>query len=188
LIALGGAGCATTGAFVWVDDYASPAPNPKGFTIAPGDVLSVRVFNQDAVSARPKVRRDGFVSLPFLNDVAAAGLTPNELAQVLQSRLKDFINVPVVTVSVEETRPMQIAAVGELARPGSQQLEDGSTLLQALAAVGGLTDFAHRDRIFVVRKQGDELVRIRFAWEHLIHAKGRGPSFRLQGGDVIVAE
>src|SRR5436853_6353483 len=97
--------CAGPGQYVWIDDLPA-APAAEAYLIGPGDVISLRVYNQDAMSVKARVRPDGKVSMPFLNDVAAAGYTPEVLGQQIQSRLKDYLNVPVVTVSVDEPRPL----------------------------------------------------------------------------------
>ncbi|HEY1087175.1 MAG TPA: polysaccharide biosynthesis/export family protein, partial [Archangium sp.] len=144
-------GCYTPkGAFVEADDSA--VPDDGSYLISPGDVLQVRVFQQEALSARVKVRNDGKVSLPLVNDVVATGKSPTVLAAEVQQKLKDFINTPVVTVSLEESHPVVVSVLGEVARPGVVTLEGGSGVLQALAAAGGLTDFAQREGIFVLRK------------------------------------
>ena len=191
ILAAGLAACADVGKYVWVDDYAPPAATdgPRdGYVIAQGDTLQVRVFNQDAMSAKAKVRADGMVTLPFLNDVKAAGYTPTVLAEQLQTRFKDFVNTPVVTISLEEARPQLVSVLGEVARPGQFPLAPArSSVLEALALAGGLTEYAKKDRIFVLR-QGDTATRIRFRYEALSHADGRAPGFRLQDGDVIVVE
>lgn len=180
--------CANLGPFVSVEDYPQPPPpEDKGYVIARGDLLQVRVFNQEGMSAKVRVRSDGRVSLPFLNDVEAAGYTPSVLAEQLQVRLKEYINVPVVTISLEELRPIPVSVLGEVVRPGLYQLELGSGVLQALAVAGGLTEFAHRDRIFVLR-QTPAPARIRFTFEALVHAQGKAASFRLQVGDSLVVE
>jgi len=156
----------------------------------PGDVISVRVWNQESVSGRVRVRPDGKVSIPFLNDIEAGGLTPQLLSKRLQVRLKEFVVDPVVTVTLEERRPIQISMLGEVARRGSFELEPGSGMLQALAIAGGLTEFAHGDQIFLVRNSPTDgkTLRIRFDYDSLTRAQGRGPAFRLQSGDVIVVE
>jgi polysaccharide export outer membrane protein len=186
------AGCSHgVGSFVWADDYRDPATDAE-YVITPGDLLNVRVFNQEGVSGRVRVRGDGKISLPFLNDVEAAGLTPAALARRLQVRLKEFINNPVVTVLLEEPAPIQISVLGEVAKPGAYRVESGAGILQTLALAGGLGPYAGRDRIFVLRKGTSAarptVTRIRFDYESLSRATGRGASFRMRDGDVLVVE
>jgi polysaccharide export outer membrane protein len=136
------------------------------------------------------VRSDGKVSLPMVNDVVAAGKTPSSLGAELQVRLKEYINTPVVTVSLEEMRPLLISVLGEVARPGVVTLDPGSGVLQGLAAAGGLTDFANKDGLFVLRKMPGEAApsRIRFTWDSLTRGEGKGARFALVPGDIVVAE
>lgn len=177
------------GAFMTVDEYVPPVSVGE-YVIMPGDTLSVRVFQQEAMSSRVKVRADGRVSLPLVNDWMAAGKTPKALAGELQVQLKDFINTPVVTVSVEETRPLSVSILGEVTRPGVVVLEAGSGVLTALSAAGGFTDFAHKDGIFVLRSRPGEATpaRIRFTWDTLTSGEGKAATFRLLPGDVVVVE
>src|SRR5512146_3107928 len=85
--------CADVGPFVWVDDYRQGRAAPGAeCIIAVGDVISARVYQQDAMSGRVRVREDGRVSLPFVDDVVAAGRTPTALARELEERLKPFVN------------------------------------------------------------------------------------------------
>ena len=144
------------------------------------------------MSGRARVRTDGKISLPFVNDVEAAGQTPAALARRLQSRLKEFVNNPVVTVSLEEAGPIQVSVLGEVAHPGVFPVQAGANVLQALAAAGGLTPYASRDRIFVLRRSPPggkvPLVRIRFTYDKLAHAEGRAAAFRMRDGDVVVVE
>ncbi len=182
-------GCYTpSGTFLPINDY-NIVPPPQ-YIIMPGDVLQVRVFQQDAVTSRVKVRADGKVSLPFVNDWSAAGKTPTALGLELQARLKDFINNPVVTVSLEESRALTVSVVGEVMRPSIVTLDPGAGVLQALAAAGGLTDFAQREGIFVLRKPGPDAppVRIRFTWNALAQGESKAARFALAPQDVIVAE
>lgn len=184
-------GCKTTGDYVWADDLPpSPAPVATEYVIQPGDTISVRVWGQEAISPRSKVRPDGRISMPFLNDVEAAGSTPSALAARIQARLKDFIVNPMVTVSLEDLRPQQVSVIGEVARPGTFQVEQGAAVLQVLAMAGGMTPFADKDRIMVIRQKpdGNGAQRIRFTYSSLTQLEGRAATFRLQGGDVVVVE
>jgi polysaccharide export outer membrane protein len=185
--------CKSVGEYVWVDDLPpSPRQVESEYVISSGDVISVRVWGQEAMSARARVRTDGKISLPFLNDVEAAGVSPTVLAKRLQARLKEFLANPVVTVSLEERKLLPVPVLGEVTRKGTYDLEPGSGVLQALAAAGGMTEYASRSRIFVIRPntavEGAPAMRIRFDYEQLTRATGRGPGFRLQPGDVVVVE
>ena len=187
-LAFASGSCASLGKYVWVDDYTQPAlPSDVGYLIAPGDLLSVRVFSHDDMSARARVRSDGKVSLPFLNDVEVAGQPPSLVAKALQTRLKEYVNVPVVTVSLEEQARISVAVLGEVSRIGVFTVDAGANLLQVLAVAGGLGEYAHRDRIFVVRNL-PEPIRVRFTFESLAHAEGRAARFRLRDGDSVVVE
>jgi len=180
--------CATGGPYTWVNDYQEPPlTGQAGYIIQPGDVVQIRVFNQPDMSTKARVRDDGKISIPFLNDVVVAGTEPNALAKQLQGKLKEFINAPVVTVSLEEARPFQVAVMGELVKPGLYQVSAGAGVLQALAAASGFNQYASRDRIFVVR-DSPARARIRFTYEQLSQAEGKAATFRLRPGDSVVVE
>lgn len=179
--------CAPSGKYIWVENYRQPRDaSTAEYRIAPGDVINVRVFNQDAMSARTRVRADGKVSLPFLNDVPAAGQTPPEFAKTVQKLLLAFMREPLVTVLVDETHTLQVSVVGEVAKPGVYTIEPGQGVLRVLAAAGGLNDFAHKDRIFVLRSS--EAVRIRFRMDELATPGSSAARFRLLADDAIVVE
>jgi polysaccharide export outer membrane protein len=181
-------GCANLGEYVWADSLPEPAADPVGqYVLGPGDTVYVRVFNQESVSGRTKVRPDGRVTIPFVNDVPAAGRTTEELAKTLQSSLREFIKQAMVTVSLEEAAPAQLSVLGEVARPGVYPLDrTNQGVLRALAAAGGLTDYAHKDRIFVVRAGAPG--RIRFTLDGLATPGSRSARFRLQNDDVVFVQ
>jgi polysaccharide export outer membrane protein len=183
------AACGPRGRFVPAARYAAPAADPE-YRIMPGDVLGVRILNQDSMSnGHVRVRDDGKISLALVQDVEAAGLTPSELGQRLQTMMKAYVLSPSVTVTVEESRPLQVSVLGQVARPGQYEVARGSGLLAAIAAAGGLTEFANRDGLFVLRDEGGANkppIRIRFRYGDLTRAEA--PTFRLRSGDVVVAE
>jgi polysaccharide export outer membrane protein len=166
-----------------------PPPATADYTIGIGDVLSVQVFDQDKMSAKVRVRSDGRITVPFLNDVPAAGKTPVKLGSELEEGLKSVVLNPRVTVFVEESKPptISISVLGEVSKPGVQTLEPGVGVAQALASAGGLTAFAKKNRIFVVRG-GAQPTRIRFKYEALTQNLGPAALFRLRPGDVVVVE
>ncbi|PTL75831.1 exopolysaccharide export protein EpsY [Vitiosangium sp. GDMCC 1.1324] len=184
--------CYQPGRFVWVDDYREPQQQQQdeNYLIRKGDVLTVNVWNQRDISARIRVRDDGRISLPLLNDVDAAGQTPAALARAMEQKLKDLVANPVVTVIVDEAQPIKIAVLGEVRNPGKKMLESGSGLLQALSEAGGFTDYAREDAVYVLRREPGypAPVRIRFTYAALTRSEGTAPTFRLKTGDVVVVE
>lgn len=181
--------CAPVGPYVWADEYvAREEARGAAYRIAPGDLLSVRVYNQEAVSARERVRADGAVSLPLLRDVQAGGLTPDALAEVIQGKLKEFINQPLVTVAVQESRPLMVPVLGEVTRQGNYPLDNGATVLDALAAAGGLNELAKRDQVFLLRREGGKVLRVRCTFESLSRGTGRASELRLRPGDTVIVE
>ena len=112
--------CAHEEHYVWVDDVpSSMVDTPSVYVIQPGDLLSIRVWNQDNMSTRVRVRDDGKISVPFLNDVQAANKLSTALAHEIEIGLKPYLNNPIVTVTIEEVRPLTVSVLGEVAKPGS---------------------------------------------------------------------
>jgi polysaccharide export outer membrane protein len=190
LVGLSSAACSHTGKYVWAKDLPASAMSDPGYVIGPGDLLQVRVWNDETLGGRAKVRSDGRISLPFLDDVSAAGVSPDTLARQLEVKLAGYVNTPRVTVALEDEKLVSVSVVGEVAKPGVYDLTAGSGVLQALASAGGMTPWASSDRIFVLRRNGGEArpTRIRFTEEALAHAEDRSSSFRLRRGDVVVVE
>ncbi len=192
-LVLAGMGCRSVGEYVWVDAYKDPAPGRSAYAISRGDLIAVRVWNQESMSGRVRVRNDGMISLPFVNDIEAAGVEPGALAKKLQAKLKEFVVNPIVTVSLEEPAPLEVSVIGEVTHPGVYRLDQDATVLKALASAGGLTALASRDRIFVLRpkeppSEGAVPTRIRFTYDGLAHAAGAAARFHVRAGDTVVVE
>ncbi len=187
------AACSPGGRYVRVEDLPRTMQAQGEYRIGPGDVLGVRVWNQPTMSLeKTRVRDDGKIAVPFLQDVEAAGKTPAELAERLQAHLKTYVVSPMVTVTVEELRPLRVSVTGEVVKPGVYDLDRGAGVLSALAAAGSFTEFAHRDRIFVLRRgittADPAPTRIRFRYEALTGGERPAASFQLLPGDVVVVE
>lgn len=184
------AGCASGGDYVWVEAFQASRPRPAPeYVIGPGDLLDVRVFGQEPLSGQVRVRQDGMISLPLVNDQQASGVTPAMLAELLEAQLRTFVKEPRVTVVLAERHPAQVSVLGEVAKPGVYPLEPGQGVLRAIAQAAGITPFASADRIFVVRRPDDGAPRrIRFRYRALTGAEPRAAAFGLQDGDVVVVE
>ncbi len=178
--------CGGTGPYIWVDSLPASASGGGDVLIADGDVLNVRVFNQDPLSTKERVRADGRISIPVIGEVVARGKRPAQLASEIQDRLKDIVKVPSVIVTFEQGAELKISVVGEVRNSGVFPIEAGSNVLQALAAAGGLTDYADGDKVFVVRKSLAQ--RVRFRYTDLRSQDPKSIQFILQAGDVVVVE
>ncbi len=179
-------GCAASGSYVWVNDLSSDEAGSTDYLVATGDTLSVRVFNQEAMSTKARVRGDGKISVPFLGDVLARGKQPAALAREIETGLKNYVVSPNVTVTVDEFQQPTITVIGEVAHPGVFPMESSVSVLRALALAGGLTDYASRDSIYVLRNSPPP--RIRFTFRSLLDNQGRAATFRLRAGDTVAVE
>jgi polysaccharide export outer membrane protein len=182
-------GCASTGPFVWYHDLPQSAWNPASseYTIGVGDALTLRVYEQDTLNTTVKVRSDGRISMALLGEVAAAGKHPQDLARELEGVLKQFVVTPHVTVVVDQSQPVTVNVLGEAVKTGALTLERPARLLQALAQTGGVTEYADKSEIFVIR-QFPTFTRIRFTYDSILNNQGGAATFPLQSGDVIQIE
>jgi polysaccharide biosynthesis/export protein len=139
-------------------DTPDPAKPPDEFyTIGAGDVLEVVVWRDPTLSGPVTVRPDGFITLPLINEVQVVGLTTAQLRETLEKKFEEFVTSPSVTVRVTTIASNEILLVGEVTDPGVYPLVGNNTLLQLLTRAGGLTAFANRDNIRVVRRAGEKV-------------------------------
>ena len=156
-----------------------------GYKIGPEDVLDISVWKSPELSRSVPVRPDGKVSLPLVNDIKAAGLTPDQLRQELTMRLSEFIPAPEVAVIVREVHSAKVAVVGAVRSPGRFELRSPATVLEIIAMAQGFTDFAERDRIVVLRQNGRTTVRIPFRYTK-VEVGTEQDNFFVESGDIIV--
>jgi len=163
------------------------AANDTAYKIGPQDILRIDVWKEPEVSRSGlPVRPDGKVSLPLVNDVQAAGLSPLDLSKVITDGLKKFMNNPQVTVSVMEINSRRVYVTGEVSRPGAFPLLPNMTVLQALTSSGGFTQFARTKGIYVLRNEGGKQVKYPFNYKDVINGKHAEENIELRSGDTIV--
>jgi polysaccharide export outer membrane protein len=184
-----------------VGEIGFTAPKPVGeggcsasYKIGPADILDVAIWNNAEMTRTVPVRPDGKISLPLLNDVQAAGLTPMELRDVLRRALTEYIPAATVSVLVKEIHSFKVTVIGRVKTPGRYELQDSATVVDVLAMAGGLSEYAARGRIAVMRNEGATTRQIPFPYDRLV-AKSEskdgkpigGPeNFCVQPGDVIL--
>ncbi len=163
---------------------SSVATDPN-FVIGAEDVLSITVWKEPDLTRNVPVRPDGKISLPLIDEVKAAGMTPKQLETELTAKFAHFIASPQVSVIVIDVRSQTFSIVGEVNRPGSFQLKQKMTMLEALAGAGGFKDFAKTKKIYVLRTKADGTKeRLPFNYDKAL--KGEVPSFDVQAHDTIV--
>lgn len=168
---------------------AQSAQSDPTYVIGAQDVLSISVWkNADLSQAAVPVRPDGKISMPLLNDIQAAGLTPNQLKDHITQSLKNlnFMDNPIVTVIVTQMNSQRVYITGEVTKAGAYPLLPQMTILQALSSAGGFTQFANLKKIYMFRMVNGKQVDFPFDYKDVIHGKNMSENVVLQPGDTIV--
>jgi len=168
------------------DETKKAATADPNYVIGPQDVLDVSVWKEPQVSRVVPVRPDGKISLPLLNDVQAAGLTPAQLGVQITESLKKYVTSPQVTVIVTIINSQRFYILGEVTKPGAYPMLPGMTVMQALSSAGGFTPFAKMKSIYVLREDNGKKVKYPFNYKEAINGKNAGQDIQLKAGDTIV--
>jgi polysaccharide export outer membrane protein len=162
-------------------------PHDDTYIIGTDDVLSINVWKEPEVSRTVPVRSDGRISVPLAGEVQASGETPRQLEKELAAKLRSFISAPEVTVMVTEVKSQKFNILGQVSRPGTYPLTNGSDVLDAIAMAGGFRDFAKEKSIYVLRKNSDGVEsRLPFNYKDVIKGKNSSQNIKLQPRDTIV--
>ena len=161
-------------------------PDLDEYKIGPEDVLSISVWKNEPMSRILPVRPDGMISLPLIDDVMAAGLTPTELRNVLAQKLAEYVPSPAVTVIVTDVRSFKVSVIGEVVRPARYELKSRTSVLDVLALAGGFNQFAARTRVVVLRQDGDKKVRIPFNYNKVTAGASDEENLYLRPGDIVL--
>ena len=169
-------------------DSAAPVgvTPPSGYVIGADDLLSIRFWADAQLSADVVVRPDGKISIPLLNDVHAAGLTPEQLNATLEKAAARFIAEPDATVIVREVRSRKVYVLGQVARPNQVPLNTDMNVLQVLTSVGGFLEYADKSNIVVIRVENGRERRFKFNYNDVVKGKNVQQNILLQPGDTVV--
>jgi polysaccharide export outer membrane protein len=163
----------------------SASPAGPEYVIGPEDALHIAVWREADLTASLPVRPDGKISLPLLDDVQAAGLTPKQLANSITEKLKKFLADPRVTVVVTQINSKRIYLVGEVLHVGATPMLPNMTVLQALSSAG-LNQFANTKRIYVLRTENGKQQKLPVNYRKLVKGEQIEQNYLLQPGDTIV--
>jgi polysaccharide export outer membrane protein len=165
---------------------ANIAAPPAGYVIGPDDVLSVVFWQDEQMTRDVVVRPDGRISLSLVNDVQAAGRTPEQLREALVEAAGKYIIDPNPTVIVKEMRSRKVFVMGNVGQAGPQQLTADMTVLQLLAVAGGLLEHADKEKIVIVRTAGGTTQHLKFNYDHVVRGRNTAQNVLLLPGDTVI--
>ena len=152
------------------------------YVIGSEDVLYIHVWREEPLTRTIPVRMDGKISLPLIQEIKAAGLTPLQLKEALTTRFKEFIENPIVSVTVMEANSCKVYVTGQVRNPGVYRLRSETTVLQIIPLAGGFTDWANQKKILIVRKEK----RITVNYKKIMSGKDPSENIILKAGDTII--
>lgn len=154
------------------------------YVIGPEDVLLIYVWREESITKTVPVRIDGKISLPLVNDIQAAGLTPLQLKEVLTEKLKGFVESPTITVTVMEANSFKVYVSGEVKNPGIHRIRSEITLVKLIIMAGGFTEWADQKKILIITKEKGAEKRITANYKKIID--GEEPDIVIKRGDTVI--
>jgi polysaccharide biosynthesis/export protein len=158
--------------------------NNEQYIIGPEDILSIYVWREESISKTLPVRIDGKISLPLVDDIQAAGLTPLQLKEVLTEKLKKFVDNPTITVTVMEANSFKVYVSGEVKQPGVHRVRSEISLVKVIIMVGGFTEWADQKKILIIRQEKGVEKRIIANYKKII--EGEEQDIQINRGDTII--
>jgi polysaccharide export outer membrane protein len=166
---------------------AGAVPVAPDYVIGPDDVLSILFWrDKDLSAADVTVRPDGKVTLPLLNDVQAAGRTPEQLGDAIREAARKYVEDPNPTVIVKEIKSRRVFITGRIEKPGPYPLNGRTTILQLIAMAGGLREFVDGKDISVMRNEKDKQTVFDFNYQDVVKKRYLNQNIELKPGDVVV--
>jgi len=154
------------------------------YVIGPEDVLLIYVWGEDSITKTVPVRIDGKISLPLVDDIQAAGLTPLQLKEVLTEKLKNFVESPTITVTVMEANSFKVYVSGEVKQPGVHRIRSEITLVKLIIMTGGFTEWADQKKILIITKEKGMEKRMTVNYRKII--EGDEPDVVIKRGDTVI--
>ncbi len=159
---------------------------PAEYVIGTDDVLSVVFWRDKDLTTDVSVRPDGNISIPLINDVHAAGLTPAQLKDKIVDEAKKYIEDPSITVVVKAINSRKVFITGEVRKPGPYSLSGATSVLQLISMAGGLGDYAKSEKITIVRTENGKQTSYRFNYKEVLEQKKLAQNIELRPGDTII--
>ena len=165
---------------------AEIAADSDRYVIGSEDVLYIHVWKEETLSKTVSVRMDGMISMPLVDEIQAAGITPLQLKEKLTEKLKDFVEAPNVTVIVMEANSFKVYVSGQVKNPGVLKLRSETSLAQVISMVGGFSDWANQSKIIIIRKENGKEKRFTVNYKKIVKGKDLSLNILLKPGDTII--
>jgi len=159
---------------------------PPDYVIGPDDVLGIIYWKDKDMTTDAHVRPDGRVALPLLNDVQAAGLTPEQLRKKLTEESQKYMEDPSITVVVREINSRKAFITGEVNKPGPYPLLSPTSVMQLIAMAGGLREYANSKGIIIMRTENGGQISLKFNYKDVVAGKNLKQNIELKPGDTVV--
>jgi polysaccharide export outer membrane protein len=170
-------------------DLPNPAKPPEEFySIGAGDTLGINVWKEPTLSGTVKVRPDGYVTLPLINELQVVGMSTSHLRKTLEEKYKEYTVDPFVTIRIEAIASSEVFLVGQVGKPGAFPLSGNETLLQVITRAGGLGVFADRSNVRVVRREGDKVTEYIVDYDAILKGDLKQDILLRPGDRIIVPE
>ena len=158
----------------------------KTYRIGPGDVVEISVWGDQTLSRQVIVPPDGVVSFPLIGDIDATNLTVTDLRKIVTEKLSEYVPDVTVTVMILQFNSLRAYVIGKVNEPGEFPITMETSVIQILSMAGGLSPFASRNKIFILRQKNGETVRIPFDYWQMLKGENLEQNILLQRGDVVV--
>ena len=159
---------------------------PSDYVIGPEDVLVVVFWRDEKMGGEVVVRPDGRISLALLQDIQAAGLTPEQLRGEIEKAAQKFLSEPNATVVVKTINSRKVHILGNVVRPGTFPLNGDMNVLQIIALAGGLQEYADAKNITIVRKDAGKDKPLKFNYRDVSRGKNLEQNVALKPGDTVI--
>jgi polysaccharide biosynthesis/export protein len=159
---------------------------PRDYVIGTDDLLGIVYWRDKEMTTDARVRPDGRISLPLINEVMAAGLTPEELQKKVTEESKRFMEDASITVVVREINSLRVFITGEVNKPGPYSITSATTVMQLISIAGGLREYANSKNIMIMRKEGDKQTSLKFNYKEVAAGKNLKQNIDLKAGDTVV--
>ena len=197
LLLLGAATCAAPGCsalFIGQTTESATSGSPpepdlgwaQGYTLQPGDIIRISVWREPELDQVLLVRPDGGISFPLVGEIFAAGRTIEDVSFEVAEKLAVYIPRPEVSVSLQQGEGNRIYVTGKVNEPGMFMVTGPVTIMQALSLARGLTPFADKDSILVIRREGESQRSIPFNYNQVRRGQRLGQNITLQAGDTVI--